>query len=138
MKKLFLSIYLSLNVMFLTGQDCSILSKANNILPDRLCSPLAVSWQVQYTGVNDAGTPVSIGFEWDDGTVDTEDAISSGSGIFSFTADHTYVSTGEKCNYRPKATLVVNGTVCSSSAQEQIVTVWDDDDHNGGHLHISP
>jgi hypothetical protein len=138
MRTLFLSIYLSFNVMVLAGQDCSILSKANNILPDRLCSPLGVSWHVEYTGVNNAGTPVRIRFNWDDGNVDTEDAISTGPGIFSFTADHTYVSTGEKCNYRPKATLIVNGTVCSSSTQEQIVTVWDDDDHNGGHLHISP
>lgn len=138
MKTLFLSIFLSLNVMLLTGQDCSILSKANNILPDRLCSPLSVNWQVEYTGVNNAGTTVQIRYDWDDGTVDLETANSSGPGTFSFTANHTYVSTGDQCNYRPKATLVVNGVVCTSSTQEQIVTVWDDDNHNGGHMHISP
>ncbi|HKK43360.1 MAG TPA: PKD domain-containing protein, partial [Bacteroidales bacterium] len=138
MKALFLSIYLSLNVILLAGQDCNILSKANNILPDRLCSPLSVNWQVEYTGVNNAGTPVQIRFDWDDGNVDMETANTTGPGLFNFTANHTYVSTGEKCNYRPQATLVVNGVVCSSSTQEQIVTVWDDDNHNGGHMHISP
>ena len=99
---------------------------------------LSVDWKVNYTGVNNAGTTVQIRFDWDDGTVNTENTIKTGPGAFETIANHTYVSTGDKCNYRPKATLVVNGVVCSSSTQEQIVTVWDNDDHNGGHMHISP
>jgi PKD repeat protein len=122
----------------LYGQDCNILSKANNIMPDKLCSPLSVGWKVNYTGVNNAGTLVQIRFNWDDGTVNTENTINTGPGAFETNANHIYVSTGDKCNYRPKATLIVNGVVCSSSTQEQIVTVWDDDDHNGGNMHISP
>jgi PKD repeat protein len=122
----------------LWGQDCNIFSKANTIVPDKLCSPLSVNWQVSYTGVNNAGSSVHIRYDWDDGSIDTKVATSSGSGIFQANANHTYVSTGEKCNYRPKATLVVNGVICTSSTQEQIVTVWDDDNHNGGHMHISP
>jgi PKD repeat protein len=122
----------------LNGQDCNILSKANIIIPDKLCSPLSVSWKVSYTGVNDAGTQVGIRYDWDDGTIITQNAVKTGPGLFEATSNHTYVSTGQKCNYRPKATLVVNGVVCTSSTQEQIVTVWDNDDHNGGHMHISP
>ncbi len=128
-------IILSLN---LKGQDCNILSKANSIVPDRLCSPLSVNWQVNYTGVNNAGTSVQILYDWDDGSTVTENALNVGPGAVQTIGNHTYVSTGQKCNYRPKATLVVNGVLCTSSTQEQIVTVWDNDDHNGGHLHINP
>jgi PKD repeat protein len=122
----------------LNGQDCNIVSKANIITPDRLCSPLSVNWRVNYTGVNNAGTIVQIRYEWDDGAVDMENTTSTGPGEFQAISNHVYVSTGDKCNYRPKATLVVNGVVCTSSTQEQIVTVWDNDDHNGGHMHINP
>jgi PKD repeat protein len=122
----------------LSGQDCSIISKANNILPDKLCSPVTAVWQVSYTGVNNAGTAVQIRFEWDDGASQTVNAVAVAAGSFQARASHTYLSNGNKCNYQPKATLVVNGVVCTSSTQQQIVTVWDDDDHNGGHMHISP
>jgi PKD repeat protein len=122
----------------ISGQDCNIISKANTIVPDKLCSPLSVNWQVHYTGVNNAGSVVQIQYNWDDGTIDLRAAVSTGPGIFNAIGNHAYVSTGDKCNYRPKATLVVNGVICASSTQEQIVTVWDDDDHNGGNMHISP
>jgi PKD repeat protein len=133
-----ISLYLILISLTLHGQDCNILSKANSIIPDRLCSPISVNWRVSYTGVNNAGTSVQIRYDWDDGSTDTENAVNIGPGVFQTTTSHIYVSTGEKCNYRPKATLVVNGVLCSSSTQEQIVTVWDNDDHNGGHMHIDP
>ena len=138
MRVFFISLFLILTPFCLHGQDCNIVSKANIIVPDRLCSPLSVNWKVSYTGVNNAGTDVQISFDWDDGSTDTENAVSIGAGDFQTTANHVYVSTGDKCNYRPKATLVVNGVLCSSSTQEQIVTVWDNDDHNGGHMHINP
>jgi PKD repeat protein len=137
MRVSFISLFLIISLC-LHGQDCNILSKANSILPDRLCSPLSVNWKVSYTGVNNAGTSVQIQYDWDDGVIDMENASSIAAGVYQTTANHTYVSTGEKCNYRPKATLVVNGVLCSSSTQEQIVTVWDNDDHNGGHMHINP
>jgi PKD repeat protein len=138
MRIFFISLLLIIISLNLSGQNCNILSKANAILPDRLCSPLSVNWQVDYTGVNNAGTSVQISYDWDDGSKDMEIAVNIGAGMFQTTANHTYVSTGDKCNYRPKATLVVNGVLCTSSTQEQIVTVWDNDDHNGGHMHIYP
>jgi chitodextrinase len=138
MRIFFISLFLLIISLNLSGQDCSILSKANAILPDRLCSPLSVNWQVSYTGVNNAGTSVNINYDWDDGSTDLENAVSIGAGMYQTVANHTYVSTGDKCNYRPKATLVINGVFCTSSTQEQIVTVWDNDDHNGGHMHINP
>jgi hypothetical protein len=108
------------------------------ISPDKLCSPVTASWNVSYTGVNNAGTGVAIQFDWDDGTVERLPVVAVGPGIFQITANHIYTSNGDKCNYRPRSTLIVNGVVCSSSTQEQIVTVWDNDDNNGGNMHISP
>ncbi|MBE0667332.1 MAG: pkd domain containing protein, partial [Bacteroidales bacterium] len=91
-----------------------------------------------YTGVNDGGSPVSIRFDWNNGTVVTVPAIQTGPGVFQATHTNTYTSDGNICNYHPQVTLIVNGVVCTSSSQEQIVTVWDDDDHNGGHMNINP
>ena len=123
------------------GQDCNIRSKANDINPDQLCSPVqVVTWEVSYTDVNDAGTLVEIHFDWDDGDIDiiaaTEiDAVNS---EWLAIASHTYISTDDRCNHRPVATLIVNGVMCTSSAQEQIVTVWDNDNTNGGRVNASP
>lgn len=128
-------VVLSVNI---SGQNCTIISKANNITPDKLCSPVTATWNVSYTGVTDAGAPVSIRFDWNDGTIVTVPASRVGPGIFQATAINTYTSRGDICNYHPQATLIVNGEVCTSSSQEQIVTVWDDDDHNGGRMHINP
>jgi PKD repeat protein len=122
----------------LSGQDCRLLSKANNIIPDKFCSPVSVNWQVSYTGVNNAGTPVSIRYDWDNGTTVIVPATQTAPGIFQATASNIYTSNGNICNYHPQSTLIVNGVVCTSSSQEQIVTVWDDDDHNGGDMHINP
>ncbi len=130
-----ISLLLSLQVF---GQNCSILSKANNITPDKLCSPVTATWTVSYTGVNDDGYPVSIRFDWNNGNVVTVPAVETSPGVFEATSINTYTSAGNICNYHPQATLVVNGVLCTSSSQEQIVTVWDDDDHNGGHMHINP
>jgi len=94
MKVFFISLFLILIPLLLFGQDCNILSKANSILPDRLCSPLLVNWLVNYTGVNNAGTTVQIRYDWDDGNVDMENTISTGAGAYQTIAGHTYVSTG--------------------------------------------
>jgi len=49
------------------GQNCSTLSKANNMVPDQFCSPVQVNWDVTYVGVNHGGTAVEILYDWDDG-----------------------------------------------------------------------
>lgn len=138
MKVYFFSLLLIILTNSITGQDCRLLSKANNIVPDKFCSPVTVNWHVSYTGVNDAGTPVSIRYDWDNGTSVTVPAFEAGPGIFEANASTTYTSRGDVCNYHPTSTLIVNGVLCTSSSQEQIVTVWDDDDHNGGEMHINP
>ena len=135
---LIIPVVVSLN---LYSQDCNIVSKANDILPDRLCSPVGVTWEVIYRGVNNNGTSVEILFEWDDGDIDLVTAINSNPDPavreWRATTTHTYTAS-DQCNYHPLATLVVNGVECTSSEQEQIVTVWDDDNHNGGEVTIAP
>ncbi len=121
-----------------TGQNCSILSKANSIVPDKLCSPVEVDWNVTYVGVNNAGTAVEVRYVWDDGSSERVTATEGPSGTFTADANHTYTSQDDKCNYHPEATLVVNGVVCTSSSQEQIVTIWDTDNENGGHVNAEP
>lgn len=134
-----LYITLLLAIPFLgQGQNCTTLSKANNMIPDKLCSPVQVQWDVTYVGVNNAGTLVEILYVWDDGSTETVPAIETVAGTFTANATHTYVSQDDRCNHHPRATLVVNGVVCTSSEQEQIVTIWDTDNENGGEVEAAP
>ncbi len=124
-----------------SAQTCEITGKANDILPDKLCAPVNLTWEVTYRGVNDAGTPVQIQVNWDDGAaLEIQNAVNTNPALAEWTCtfSHTYPVGGDKCNYRPEAMLVVNGTVCTSSIQIQNVTVWDTDDYNGGELRIDP
>ncbi len=89
MKKWSLFIILTLLSLNIFSQNCSIFSKANNITPDKLCSPVTASWNVTYTGVNDAGTPVQIMYNWDDGTAVT---------VSGNTVWHRHFS-GDSCPY---------------------------------------
>ena len=123
------------------GQDCFIRSKANDINPDQLCSPVeVVTWEVSYMDVNDAGTLVQIFFDWDDGSTQTLVAteIDPVESEWVAIASHTYISNDDRCNYHPIATLMVDGVLCTSSSQEQIVTIWDNDNTNGGRVNASP
>ena len=120
------------------GQSCNSLSKANSMVPDQFCAPVLVNWNVSYVGVDNAGTTVKIHYDWNDGSQDTIVATESLAGTFFTDASHIYPSQEDRCNYRPVATLVVNGVLCSSSSQEQIVTVWDTDNENGGEVNAEP
>jgi hypothetical protein len=78
------SLFLLLISVCSAGQDCTIIAKANRITPDKLCSPVRATWNVSYTGVNNAGTPVAIEFNWDDGTVERLPAIAMGWGVLIY------------------------------------------------------
>lgn len=123
------------------AQDCNITSKANDILPDKLCAPVSLTWEVTYRGVNNVGTPVQIQVDWDEGNpvevvaaTNTNIPLKEWKVIFT----HVYPIGGDQCNYQPEASLIVNGVVCTSSIQVQNVTVWDTDNYNGGQLQIDP
>jgi hypothetical protein len=113
----------------------------NSIYSNGRCAPVDVDWEVFYTGVYDSGTGnVLIQYDWNDGSpFELVNATYEASADrWVATHSHTYPNAGYQCNYYPRTTLVVNGTVCSSIFQEQLVTVWDTDDRNGGHLSIDP
>jgi PKD repeat protein len=133
-----LAILIALMPLRVYGQSCTILNKGNNMIRDRLCSPIDVNWEVFYVGVNNAGTTVQIHYDWDDGSSETITATEGPAGTFTAIANHTYTSKDDRCNYHPVATLVVNGVMCQSSSQEQIITVWDNDDTNGGRVDAQP
>jgi len=123
------------------AQSCSITSKANDILPDKLCAPVTVTWDVLYRGVSNNGTSVAMQFDWGDGSpLEIIPANLTNAGLNEWSTSHTHVYPigGDQCNYHPTVTLVVNGVVCTSAIQEQIVTVWDVDNENGGQLSITP
>ena len=124
------------------SQTCNITSKANDIVPDKLCAPVTVNWSVVYRGVNDGGTGnVKMQFDWNDGSpIELVDATLTNPALNEWTAssNHVYPIGGDECNYHPTVALVVADNVCTSSIQEQIVTVWDMDDKNGGEISIDP
>ncbi len=133
---------LLLTDLSMKAQDCVYSAKGNDIIPQGKCAPVDVSWTVLYRGVDDKGTgKVQIQYNWNDGNpVETIDAVLTNAALKEWTAvhTHTYPNTGDLCNYHPRANLVVNDVVCTSSVQEQIVTVWDTDDQNGGELVVTP
>lgn len=140
-KKIFILIFILISVKSLYSQSCTITSKANDIIPSGLCAPVSLSWEVTYRGVNDGGTTVEIQFDWDDGNpVEIVTATNTNVALqeWKVTVNHIYPQGGNKCNYKPTATLMVNGVLCTSSIQEQNVTVWDNDNENGGQVAISP
>nr|WP_319401619.1 PKD domain-containing protein [uncultured Carboxylicivirga sp.] len=139
-RALLILLYLSFLLVNGNSQDCNITSKANAIVPDKLCAPVTVDWTVTYDGVYNVGTPVHFIFRWDD---ETEDEVVEANNTpltseWSLTHSHVYPIGGLKCNYKPSVTLMVNGVECTSSVQVQNVTVWDTDEYNGGIMDIEP
>jgi len=121
------------------GQECVPVSKSNDIEPNQLCSPVdVIYWKVTYSGVDPSVSVVNIYFDWDDGNTETLPTVQTAGRVFTATGVHTYVSQEEKCNFRPVATMVVDGTRCTSQWQEQIVTIWDVDNKNGAYVNASP
>lgn len=137
--RLFLAMTLSLLSLVGKGQECVPVSKSNDIKANQLCSPVdVIYWEVTYSGVDPSVSTVEIFFDWDDGTTATLPTIESPGRVFTATGIHTYVSMEDKCNFKPTATMVVDGTLCTSQWQEQIVTIWDVDNKNGAYVSASP
>ncbi len=142
-KKILYLLLLSSFLLNINGfsQDCNITSKANDILPDKLCAPVSLTWEVTYRGVNDGNASVEIQADWDDGNaVEIQSATNTDTSKkeWQVTFSHIYPIGGNKCNYEPSAMLVVDGVICTSSEQVQNVTVWDTDNYNGGEMEIDP
>ncbi len=116
--------------------------KGNEITPKTICAPLEVDFYVSYGDFPvSAGDKIDIYIDWDDGNYTWLPAILNNVGVidkWEVTASYTYPKGGNKCNYYPTAILAVNGQLCYSSMQTQMVRVWDTDDENGGEIIINP
>ncbi|MDB4334888.1 PKD domain-containing protein [bacterium] len=124
---------------WITAQDCSYLNKGNDIVQDGKCAPVDVTWTVHYDHLTYSGSnPIQIIFDWDDGSNEIIDATPTDPTInkWSATSVHEYTKNGDFCNYRPKASLVIDGIICTSSEQHQIVTVWETDLSNGNDVEL--
>ena len=122
------------------GQDCSIDSRANDLIQSRTCAPVDVSWDITYRGVT--GTTIEFFVDWDDGTVEIIPTILTNPATEEYKpaipVTHQYPKGLDQCNYNPTVTLMVDGVECTSSLQTQNVTVWDTDEDNGGELRVNP
>lgn len=137
---LFTVVFTTLLSSIVWGQDeCNYLTNISNFQPDQLCSPVeVVIWEVSYTDVDPKGASVSIHYDWDDGNSETVPATEGPANTFKASASHTYVSTDDRCLYRAVATMVVGANMCSTSAIEKKVKVWDVDNKNGAYVSASP
>lgn len=141
----FLILFLSVFVNTFS-QECNVLSKANDITPDKYCAPVHVDWKITYRGVMNVtnNSDISFDVDWGDGTVEN---IPYGAGIglvhniggndFQAIIEHVYPDAlNGSCNYQPRVWLRIADRVCLSSVQEQNVTVWDRDNANGGEINV--
>ncbi|TLX74914.1 PKD domain-containing protein [Labilibacter sediminis] len=131
------------------AQSCTYTGKDNGISQSSLCAPVTAYWTVIYKDVLHGGTfNVQIQFDWDDGsslivedavlTVVYDDELKRNVDYWTVKTNHIYPDNGDQCNYNPRANLIVNNQLCTSSTQEQIITVWDTDEDNGGYLSVTP
>ena len=141
--------YLLLSASESMAQVCATTSKGNDLIPNQSCAPVDAYWEATYRGVYSAATTVEMIFIWGDGDADTitatqvidpggTPAVLASDRVFEATSSHIYPRGGDQCTYNAQVYLYVDGTLCTSSIQEQIVTVWDRDDSNGGEIAIAP
>lgn len=138
----FISLFLVKNV---TGQTCDlVVSKAGRIVPDGLCAPVYVNiFEISYgMATIPAGSTFEIFYDWGDGNTETISAIvdkTVSPNVVSANVTHDYPPrTDGSCTYEATAWLMINGVRCEDTRQPQVVTVWDEDDKNGGVIAIDP
>ncbi|TCO08022.1 PKD domain-containing protein [Natronoflexus pectinivorans] len=133
-------VFLFLSGIEVKAQQCDYISNGIDFEPGRLCAPVTANLEVYYGGLTYAGGNVSIYFDWDDGSAPQiiPATFNPGNNRWIVSTSHLYPRGGDKCTYTIQVMLVVDGTLCTSSIQTQIVTVWDTDDENGGEMQINP
>ena len=127
------------------AQVCDLIfQKGSNIQVNGICAPVNVyAFDAQYTlfSINGASS-FQVEFDWGDGTVDLVNATIDNSGpypVVKATDSHNYPSqVNGSCTYNASSTLIIDGQRCNDSKVPQIVTVWDKDNANGGHINIDP
>ncbi len=129
--------------------QCSALRQQRNLSfnTDRDCAPVTVTdFTITYFfNVPQDPNNISIRYEWNDpgnnvdvyGTGNSQ--FSVGGGNMEFTAVGTFVyPENEDCLFEPTTYILVDGTICETSEQVQLVSSWSDDNSFGGDLLVNP
>lgn len=129
--------------------QCSSIRQQRNITfnTDKDCAPVTVTdFTITYF-FNTPQTPgdVTIQFEWND-PANNVDQYTLGDASFSVDASNTeFTAVGtftypenDDCVFEPESSVIVDGTLCETSRQVQIVTSWAPDNDFGGVIEITP
>lgn len=138
MGKIFFLSFLILSGSKLFSQSCDGADPGNDLNKDRVCAPATYTWRVWYNSVDNNGFDVYIQIDWGDNTIELLPAMNTSGSRWEVQNSHVYPQKGDYCNYTAVATLFVAGIECTSSRQQQNITVWDTDDWNGGEMQIYP
>lgn len=114
---------------------------------DQDCAPVTVTqFNITYY-FNVAQNPASIQirYEWND-PANTVTTINLGNGLvasagntaFSANATFTYFDNNGQCNIRPTTSIIINGTLCTSSTQTQLAFFWGTDEQANANLAMTP
>lgn len=114
---------------------------------DQDCAPVQVNQFkiTYYFNVPQDPATIQILYEWNDPDnnitqVDVTSGLIVGSGNTTFTANagFTYTDNGGGCDIRPTAYIIIAGTVCFSSAQQQTSPFYGTDDQANGQVSVAP
>jgi len=117
-----------------------ILGLGSNKFPDRLCSPVNadVEYTIRFANALPAGNTYIVTFRWGDGSPSSNVTLTPGSLNYTVTQNHTFPADSD-CEYQVVIAIRVNGTLCNTTLQNQIISTWRTDAFNGGNVQlISP
>lgn len=129
--------------------QCGALRQQRNITfnTDKDCAPVSVTdFTITYFfNVPQNPGEIEIRFEWNNpagsinqyGLGDPEFLIDGTNTEFTATGTFTYPED-ENCVFEPASFIIVNGDICETSEQLQLVTSWSDDNNFGGVMDIQP
>jgi len=147
-KALFILFFSVLGIVYAWAQ-CDQLSTNVSVDfgTDRYCAPVTVdTFKVVFNFLTPQNpAEISILYEWNDplnsiSVVDIGNGLVASAGNTRFTADaqFTYTTNNNQCRITPRASIVINGVVCSAQAQVQSAPFWSTDDEANGVVSMAP
>lgn len=147
-KQLFITTALVLLCFYSFSQNCSVLRPQRSVTFNTSgeCAPVDVTdFTITYSfSLPQDPDDITIRFQWNDPTNSVMD-VSNGSGLIASNGNMSFQATGTfsytrdpNCFFEPQSFILVDGVLCESSEQIQLVTSWDNDDSFGGVMAISP
>jgi gliding motility-associated-like protein len=142
-------------LLLIVGSAAAAYGQCNELRPqkdisfntDQDCAPVTVTQFriTYYFNVPQNPATIAIMYDWNDPAstvtlVDQSNGLIAGGGNTSFTANATltYFDNNGQCSILPTAYIVINGTVCASSAQQQVAYFWGTDEQANAQVSMSP